>query len=834
MHRPRRQVRTTSRGLPALAPTTATFLIVLGFAAAASADGLDPIVEEDRVVTRFDSVPRFCNPPDVTATSSGLWSDDSIWSTDNAPTAGARVLVPSGVSVTYDLLSDLEIACIEVGDGAELRWATAASTRLRVSDLQVLPGGALTIGEASAPMAADALAEIVFVDSALDTGGVDPAQYGTGLHVFGRLTVVGAERRPTYGRITADLAAGATEVGLEGAATGWRPGDRLIVPDTRQIPWQKHYVYASQAEEPAIGSIVGAAITLSSPLVYDHYGPRDANGVVGPIERAMLPHVGNLTRNVVLRSTDLGETGKDRFCLGEENLTATDECVTRGHVMVHARAEVDVRYAAFVNLGRTTVDELDNTSFDSNGDPVSIGTNQIGRYSFHAHHLAGPENPTNTGFQYGLLGNVFEGFLKWGVAIHDTHYGLVRGNVLYDGMGSAIATEDGNESFNVFERNFVVHTKAGDSEQIVESTGRGGVENQRALFGFTRDGFWFSGTNNFVRDNVVANAPDFAYNYNGYYLPLEQPIPDFRGADLETDSTLMEGLPVLEAARNEAYGATGQALWMTWSRGCCSVEPYAEVSLFEDWRIWHVNNAGVESYHDARNTFDRFVLRNDPAVSADSGGGSLRFNRGFHFANQSYENGQMVFRNLDVQGFNIGLQLPAKPEEETEEPNRTIVEDSYFHNYVNLQENLPRLSERQTILRNVRHDLLDHEPINGLPDQPTTIEMRYDVDKNTNFIDRSGRLLVIDHNGESGHDFEVYFIEQGPEYPIPPPPEIDHPNYMVCPEMGLTNQECRDAHGIAVGGRIAPCVELDGDPTCTVAAERASDLGILGLIFDRP
>ena len=113
---------------------------------------------------------------------------------------------------------------------------------------------------------------------------------------------------------------------------------------------------------------------------------------------------------------------------------------------------------------------------------------------------------------------VIHGMNKWGLTIHDTHYGLFQGNITYAGIGSAIATEEGNEAYNVFERNFVVHTKAGDTQPILStSVGRGGVFNRRALFGTTRDAFWFSGQYNIVRDNVAANVPDFAYNYNGYY-----------------------------------------------------------------------------------------------------------------------------------------------------------------------------------------------------------------------------------------------------------------------------------------------------------------------------
>ena len=159
---------------------------------------------------------------------------------------------------------------------------------------------------------------------------------------------------------------------------GWKAGDRLIVPDTRQVPFRKKQRYISQAEEPTVQAIAGSTVTLHSPLEFDHWGPRDANGEVGAIERSMLPHVGNLTRNVIIRSTRLTEASKTAYCLGAENVNAPSSCVTRGHTLFLRRATVDIRYARFEHLGRTTNDSLNNTSVDGNGTLTSIGLNQIG------------------------------------------------------------------------------------------------------------------------------------------------------------------------------------------------------------------------------------------------------------------------------------------------------------------------------------------------------------------------------------------------------------------------------------------------------------------------
>ncbi|MBT5470430.1 MAG: PKD domain-containing protein, partial [Nitrospina sp.] len=790
--------------------------------------GDQPTVTETEIITPFDSIPRFCNSPTVVAQSNGLWSDQSIWSTNQVPSSGARVSIPQNIQVTYDANSSEGIDCIEIGAQGELSWAPDQDTLLHVSNLQILPNGTLTIGSDQNPI--NNQAEVVIQDIPLDVNGRDPRQYGNGIHGFGTVQVKGAPMDRTFIRFASEPLAGQTTLELEQSPLGWLPGDRLIIPDTRQIPFRKNKKYISQAEEPTIQAITGSTVTLNSPLVFDHLGPRDANGNVGPIELGMLPHVGNLSRNVIIRSVRLSETSKSSYCSGPQNVLDASNCVTRGHILLMERAAVDIRYAGLENLGRTTIGSLNNTSIDGSGNVASIGSNQIGRYSIHLHHVMGPVNETNTGNQFTLVGNVIEGMLKWGLAVHDSHYGLVKDNIAYDGQGSAITTEDGNESFNVFERNFVVHTKAGDQEQVLESPKRGGVFSGRKLFGTTRDGFWFSGMNNFLRDNVVANAPDFAYNYNGYYLSQDQPIPNFRGANMETDSTIQTALPVLESARNEAYGATGQGLWATWSKGCCNVGLNKEVSLFEGYRIWHVNHAGAEFFHENGNTLDDFILRNNPSISAQNEGGSLRFNSGFHFANSSYENGKTIFRNIDMQGFNVGIRMPLRPEDGTDEPNITLLENSFLKNYENIRVGLPNIDSMETIIRNVKTEPLNIQGVRGQPSQPTAIRMRYSLSRFTNLVNRSSRTYLYDFNAIPGNNFEVFFEEQAPDFLIPPEPSFNG-RLKGCPESGLTNQQCFAKYSVAVASAIAPCIEQDGESSCNSARARATALGILGLVF---
>ena len=84
---------------------------------------------------------------------------------------------------------------------------------------------------------------------------------------------------------------------------------------------------------------------------------------------------------------------------------------------------------------------------------VRTGTNQIGRYALHFHHDFGPGAPPN-GYQFTLVGNAIDDASKWGITVHNSHYGLIQDNIVYNSRGAGIVTEDGTESFNVFDHNF--------------------------------------------------------------------------------------------------------------------------------------------------------------------------------------------------------------------------------------------------------------------------------------------------------------------------------------------------------------------------------------------
>jgi len=435
------------------------------------------MVTPTHIITHLDKIPRFCAPALITDTAvqSGDWSNPSTWSTNRVPGNDAKVLIPTKITVTYDVQTNTEIDCIEVV--GHLTFATDRDTRLTLNNLQVLPmymhdgkmkpQGELTIGTESNPIDPSATIEIIFRDTPLETGtvenpGRDPFQFSQHIGVFGKVRIHGALKDP-FVRTAKEPLQGETSLILEYAPTGWQLGDRLILPDTRQVD-PTSTTFVPQWEELIIQSINGSTITLTKPLLFDHKGARDADSTptVLPDGTAFLPHVGNLTRNILIRSVDVLESSKDHYCWDEDKLNDTNNCITRGHTMVFGRADVDMRYAQFQDLGRTRAAPLDSTTADENGAITYIGTNQIARYAVHTHHLIGPVNPTNTGYQSKIIGNVVDGTsrVKWGYTIHGTHFGRIAKNIAYNTGGSGVAGEDGTEYGNEFVGNFVVREEA--------------------------------------------------------------------------------------------------------------------------------------------------------------------------------------------------------------------------------------------------------------------------------------------------------------------------------------------------------------------------------------
>ena len=279
------------------------------------------------------NIPDFCAAPTIASVTSGAWSNPLTWSPARVPAANDIVNVANGTTVIYDIASDVSLNCVAVN--GRLTFRTDVNTRIKVGTFMVMATGSLDVGTASSPVPASVTAEIVIANQPLNTTS-DPEVFGTGLIGLGKVTMHGAIKTPTFSRVAVEPRAGNTTPALEQAVTGWRVGDRVIIPDTRHLKWNEvsnWRIAAPQWEERTVAAISADArvITLNAGLTFDHLGARDGAGTL-----RFLPHLGNLTRNVIVRSEiPIGSTG------------------VQGHVVFTERADVDIRYALFRDLGRT-------------------------------------------------------------------------------------------------------------------------------------------------------------------------------------------------------------------------------------------------------------------------------------------------------------------------------------------------------------------------------------------------------------------------------------------------------------------------------------------------
>ena len=766
-----------------LAITLSTILVTLLLAGQALA--MATHCDQTSCMTHHDTIPNFAGQPTIRSARSGDWTDPSTWAPARVPRADDVVAISAGTAVALDA-PDGRARVVGIEAGASLAWKPDVSTRLTVGTLLVLPQGSLVVGTAAAPITAGVTAELVIADQPIDTaddgaGPFDPQQYGTGLLSIDGVVRIHGAPKTTFARLAAEPRAGDQSLRLAAPVTGWRAGDRIFLPDSKHYAIEtRPYVYEGEEMTVAAVSADGLTVALAAPLLFDHPGARDGDGVL-----EFLPHVGNLSRSAVVRSA--APNG------------------TRGHVLFTGRSDVAVRYAALRNLGRTTVDPLDSTTFDAQGRVTHLGTNQIGRYPLHIHHLIGPAAPPASGFQFAVVGNAVDDEApvnrrKWAVTVHGSHYGLIRDNVVYNAGGWGIGTEDGSESRNEFSRNFVARVR-----------GEGGRANSEGGLGF-----WFRGPNNYVRDNTVANAmgtsAEAARGFEMFFVYLgEICVPDGPGADPAAGQcTRVNGnaLPLLEFARNEVYGPTeiGLSIWWLGTLDTSPL-PVAE-SVVRDFRVWHHSRYGYYGYPANRLTFDGFVARGDKDVIANR----HEFILGIWFGD--YMNQDVVIRNADIQNLRTGIIPPYFMR------GRTTIQDSYLRNATNIAVVTigapgsapygPAMPPKETVIRDVRFATVDGAVGGGAQ---YAIAMDYDLHNGSANLVKTDAVFVYGFDQVAGDDFRVFYNEQRPDFVVPK----SSGNLAGSPEAGLTNTQSWAKYGIAIAGAVA-----------TNASTRAGIHGLVG------
>ncbi len=745
-----------------------------------SEEAMDPNAPEF-VLHHGDTIPNFAQNPDRISIASGSWFHPATWSGGVVPQAGEVVQIGGGTTVVYDAVSDVAIRAVGVNPGAHLKFATHVNTRLVVSELMVLAGAHLEIGSEAEPVASNVTAEIVIADQPLDLAR-DPRQFGAGVLGFGKVEIFGDAKSRTWVRLGAEAHAGDLRLELPETVTGWHAGDTLVLPDSRQVHSSLVEAFekgtggwSPQWEEVVIDHVEGTTVWLTAPLQYDHLGARSADGT---LDRS--PHAALLDRNVIVRS---------------ENPQGT-----RGHVLMTERAEVDIRYARFSDLGRTDAfRSLDNTTFDQEGNVTHIGTNQIGRYSLHMHHLIGPHNPTNEGYQFRLVGNAIDAGRKWGVTVHATSFGLVQDNVGYDIDGAAFVTENGTEIENEFLRNIAIRVEGVGTENNDAA--------QAGEYGRAGSGYFFRRSGNIIRDNVAANADFAGFSFFGQYV-TDVTFPLFRGADPHdaAETYKRRYSPPGVFAANEAYGAMTHGLDIA-SPNANGRDGRIDPISFDDMVVWHAHKRSINSFNTDFVTLARPVVLGDVTTfenyDARRPTTGIAVDRGL--------NADLRVIDARIEGQTYGITTPRSG---GGSDHGTVIEGGLLQNYVNLR--IPSAA-RGSIgnamdVRNVRFRALTFRsgtvgPLGDI-ERPYNIFMEYvgeghhmDLGGNSNGnLVVSDVVTIYDYEQIPGNDFRVYYIQQRGDFVVPQ----TSAQFIAAPVPGLTNTQLWAQHSLAIAGAVAP------------------------------
>jgi hypothetical protein len=541
------------------------------------------------------------------AVSDGDWFDPNTWYEGRIPDAGARVLIPEGVSVNYDGESDASLFTVRV-DG-ELGFAHNVDTRMVVDTFVVSASGRLEIGTAANPIDANVNVDIVIANNGDIDVSWDPTLLSRGIISHGDVEIHGAEKDP-FLKVSDAPMSGDTSLRLSEVPDGWQVGDTIVVTGTHKTGWTgtREGHIESQDEEVTITAINGDQISFDRALQYDHDTPR----------ADLFAYIANTSRNITVRSEDGDAT----------------EVYHRGHVMFMHNDDVDVRYAAFDDLGRTdkSVPAFDVGSLSN----VEADSNIKSRYPFHFHKTGttDQEEPAMA------VGNAVNGSPGWGFVHHSSNANMTD-NVSFDVFGAGFAAESGDET-GVWIGNMAIKS---EGIGFGAWSAKQGPDVARMDVGRTGDGFFFAGRLVEAAENVAVNTT------NGFVWMHRNAGADPLSANLDhpeiaygADTIPVNRGPIQGFRDNEAYGTHTGVMVI---KANAVQETHEVRSVFDGFLNWETVE-GADISYTAHYTLLDFDL-----ISASNLSGAFE-NTGMHFGTNTYD---MVMNGLKMEGFDTGVDF---------------------------------------------------------------------------------------------------------------------------------------------------------------------------------
>jgi hypothetical protein len=459
------------------------------------------------------------------AVKDGSWFDPATWANGQVPGDDARVVIGQGVHVTYDGVSNARLFTVRV-DG-QLEFATDTDSKMVVDTMFVDGIGTLTIGTEAQPVQAGVNVDIVIANNGPIDTAWDPMLLSRGIVSHGTVEMHGQETT-THLKVTTDPMAGDTSITLESAPQNWQVGDTLVLAGTHYdgYHWDNQaggvIHHPPEDEVLTITKVQGNQVFFSTPLQFDHDSPR----------ADLKTSVANYSRNITI-ATENPDTA------------AVHE---RGHVMFMHSDNVDVRYAAFHELGRTdkSVPAMDVADLGT----VAPDANIKARYPFHFHQtgIGDQANPAIA------VGNAVFGSPGWGFVQHDAN-AILDQNASYDTFGAGFVAETGNE-IGSWTGNIAIYAK-GVSWQTPKTGHSHADTYDRFDLGRTGDGFWFQGRMVEATDNVAASVNHgFVYFHRGNgMLNFDSAVFDYPEALGMDPSVKPDDAPILHFSGNEAFAS---------------------------------------------------------------------------------------------------------------------------------------------------------------------------------------------------------------------------------------------------------------------------------------
>jgi hypothetical protein len=471
----------------------------------------------------------WCKAATKSAVASGNWTAAGTWNPSGAPAAGDDVVIPSGMTVTYDSNSSAVIHSVSIQ--GELIFSVTVSTNLTVGKLIVNSEtdvtnqgpGKLTVGYQGSPIPRGVTATIQLAAVSGDVDSDHPAIFCHG----GRIRLYGASLANPWTRLTSNAPSGATTLTVADSISDWRVGDSIIIVGSRNSksnfsdspPSYRNNSMAPDTEERTIAAIDSSTktITLNSALSKDHSG-----------KNGHYPEVANLTRTVVVKSLD-------------PSIDAN-----RGHMLIGKHSSGYVYYSRFEGLGKEGI---------------------LGRYPVHVHMA----DSTLRGFI--IRGNAVINSHNKFYVVHRSNYITLRDNIGYRCFTAGYLLEDATETYNLIDRNLSVlamNGAAASNEALDFLTGAG--------WGF----WWANGRNTMVRNSAAeCDSHGFFYEIDKvrrYYSTTYSNDTVLSAPCLQEDGTIankvIRDIPlyrfdnnVVHAAKSWSFGFSGG----TWTLATPSV-----------------------------------------------------------------------------------------------------------------------------------------------------------------------------------------------------------------------------------------------------------------------